>query len=159
MENFLVMVEGPGTSEIRNFDQIDQNLFQELLAKSSVWDFYKISREEYMNKDDSEKKSLILKFYNHMVKGKALLFVSFLLSGFCVSGIELVYVVLFSSILSSVFSSMMRSSPALDSEDKFCSVFDTLPAIESSTEVSVFDSSSEVKLSSERKYYFEKTFK
>ena len=71
MENILAMVEGPGTSEITNFDQIDQNLFQELLAKSFVWDFYEILREKYMNKDASEKKYLILKFYNHMVKGKA----------------------------------------------------------------------------------------
>ena len=71
MENILAMVEGSGTSEITNFGQIDQNLFQELLANSSVWDFYEISRKEYMNKNDSEKKSLILKFYNHMVKDKA----------------------------------------------------------------------------------------
>ena len=71
MENILAMVEGPGTSEITNFGQIDQNLFQELLANSSVWDFFEISRKEYMNKNDSEKKSLILKFYNHMVKDKA----------------------------------------------------------------------------------------
>ena len=71
MENILAMVEGPGTSEITNFGQIDQNLFQELLANNSVWDFYEISRKEYMNKNDSEKKSLILKFYNHMVKDKA----------------------------------------------------------------------------------------
>ena len=62
---------------------------------------------------------------------------------------------------------MMRSSPVVDmlefivsfSEDKFCLVFDALPTIDSSSEVSVFDSSSEVKLSSELKYYFEKTFK
>ena len=118
------MVEGPRTSEITSFDQIDQNLFQELLAKSSVWDFYEISKEEYMNKDDSEKKSLIIKFYNHMVKDKAWLFVSFLLSGFCVSDIELVCVVLFSSIVVSVFSSMMRSSP----------VFNVLEIIVSSSE-------------------------
>ena len=71
MENILAMVEGPGTSEITNFDRIDQNLFQEWLAKRSVWDFYEILREEHMNKDDSEKKYLILKFYNHMVKVKA----------------------------------------------------------------------------------------
>ena len=71
MENILAMVEGPRTSEITNFHQTDQNLFQELLAKSSLWDFYEISKEEHMNKDDTEKKSLILKFYNHMVKGKA----------------------------------------------------------------------------------------
>ena len=92
-----------------------------------------------MNKDDSEKKFLIIKFYNHMVKGKAWLFVSFLLSGFCVSDIELVCVVLFSSIVVSVFSLMMRSSPVFDvlefivlfSENKFCSVFDALSVIDS----------------------------
>ena len=71
MENILAMAEGSITSEITSFDQIDHNVFQELLAKSSFWDFYEISKEEYMNKGESEKKSLILKFYNHMVKGKA----------------------------------------------------------------------------------------
>ena len=71
MENILAIVAGPRTSEITNFDQFDQNLFQELLAKSSVWDFHEISREEYVSKDDNEKKSLILNFYNYMVKGKA----------------------------------------------------------------------------------------
>ena len=48
---------------------------------------------------------------------------------------------------------MMRSSPVVDvlgfnvssSKDKFCSVFDALLAIDSSSDVSVFDSSSEVK--------------
>ena len=124
MENILAMVEGARTSEITSFDQIDQNLFQELLAKISVWDFYEISWEGYMNKDDSEKKSLIIKFYNHMVKDKAWLFVSFLLSGFCVSDIELVCVVLFSSIVVSVFLSMTRSSP----------VFNVLEIIVSSSE-------------------------
>ena len=68
MESILAMIEGPRTSEITSFDQIDHSLFQDLLAKSSVWDFYEISKEEYMSKDDSEKKSLILKFYNHLVK-------------------------------------------------------------------------------------------
>ena len=71
MENILAMVEGPRTSEITSFDQIDQNLFQKLLPKSSIWDFYEISREEYTSKDDSEKKSLILKSYNYMAKCKA----------------------------------------------------------------------------------------
>ena len=71
MENILAMVEGPRTSEITSFDQIDQNIFQELLAKSSIRDFYEISREEYMNNDDSEKKSLISKLYNYMAKSKA----------------------------------------------------------------------------------------
>ena len=41
-----------------------------MLTKSSIWDFYEITREEYMNKADNEKKSLIMSFYNHMVRGK-----------------------------------------------------------------------------------------
>ena len=76
------MVEGPKTSEITSCDQIDQDLFQELLAKSSVWDFYEITREEYMNKSNNEKKSLIIKFYN-MSKGKNLLFVAVFVSASC----------------------------------------------------------------------------
>ena len=48
MESILAMVEGPSTSEITSFDQIDQTVFQELLAKCSVWDFYEISSKEYI---------------------------------------------------------------------------------------------------------------
>ena len=69
MEDILAMVEGPRTSEIATFDQIDYNIVKELLAKSSVWDFYEMSKEEYLNKDDNQRQSLIIKFYNEMVKG------------------------------------------------------------------------------------------
>ena len=65
------MVEGPSTSEITTFDQIDHNTFKELLGKSSVWDFYEMSKEEYLKKDDNQKQSLIVKFCNEMVKGKS----------------------------------------------------------------------------------------
>ena len=71
MEDILAMVEGPSTSEITTFDQIDQNLFKEFLTKTCVWDFYEMSREEYLNKDYIQKQSLILKYYNEMVKGKS----------------------------------------------------------------------------------------
>ena len=70
MEDILAMVEGPSTSEITTVDQIDQNLCKEFLTKTCVWDFYEMSREEYLNKDNIQKQSLILKFYNEMVKGK-----------------------------------------------------------------------------------------
>ena len=50
------MAEGPWTSEITSFDQINQTIFKELLTKSSATDFYEISREEYMNKNNNEKK-------------------------------------------------------------------------------------------------------
>ena len=82
MENILSMVEGPKTSKITSCDQIDQVLFQELLAKSSVWDFSEITREEYMNKSSNEKKSLIIKFC-HMLKGKILLCVVVFVSASC----------------------------------------------------------------------------
>ena len=76
-----------------------------------------------MNKDDGEKKYLILKFYNHMIQGKVLLFVSFLLSEFSVSDIKLVCVV-------SVSLSIVRFSPVVFSlslsEYNFCSVFGAL---------------------------------
>ena len=75
MKNILAMVEGPQTSEITSCHQIDQDLFQQLLAKSSVWDFYEITTKEYTNKGDEEKKSLINKFYNYMVRGRVSLFV------------------------------------------------------------------------------------
>ena len=68
MENILAMVQWPKASEITSCDQIEQDLFEELLAKTLVWDFYEITREEYMNKSDNEKKSLIIKFYNYMLK-------------------------------------------------------------------------------------------
>ena len=55
MEDILAMVEGPSTSEITTFDQIDQNLFKEFLTKTCVWDFYEMSREEYLNKDSIQK--------------------------------------------------------------------------------------------------------
>ena len=71
MEDILAMVEGPSTSEITTFDQIDQNLFKEFLTKTCVWDFYEMSREEYLNKDYIQKQSLILKFYNEMGKGRS----------------------------------------------------------------------------------------
>ena len=70
MEDILAMVEGPSISEITTVDQIDQNLFKEFLTKTCVWNFYEMSREECLNKDNIQKQSLILKFYNEMVKGK-----------------------------------------------------------------------------------------
>ena len=76
------MVDGPKTTEITSIDQIDQQAMQEFLAKTSPWDFYEITREEYMNKSDNDKKSLIFSFFNHMMSGKILLFVS-LLFGVC----------------------------------------------------------------------------
>ena len=83
MENILAMVEAPKTSKIINCNQIVQDLFQEMLAKSSVWDFSEITREEYMNKSNNDKKSLMIKCYIYMLKGKILLFVIVFVSASC----------------------------------------------------------------------------
>ena len=82
MENIFAMVEGPKSTEVTSIDQIDQEIMQDFLAKTSVWDFYEITKEEYMNKSNDDRKSLIVKFFNYMVSGKFLLFVS-LLFGVC----------------------------------------------------------------------------
>ena len=82
MENILSLVEGPKPTEITGIDQIDQETIQEFLAKTSAWDFYEITREEYMNKSDDDNISLIVGFFNYMRSGKILLFVS-LLFGVC----------------------------------------------------------------------------
>ena len=47
MEKFLSMVEGTTSSEILNINQMDENLFKELLQKNSVWDYHSMSRDEY----------------------------------------------------------------------------------------------------------------
>ena len=47
MEGILAMVEGPSTSQIATFNQVDHNIFKEFLAKSTVWDFYEMSKEEH----------------------------------------------------------------------------------------------------------------
>lgn len=83
MENILAMVEGPSFSEISNINQIDQNLLEEFLAKSSVWDFYEMTKEEYSSKGSDQKQVLIIRYYNEVVKGKIYIFASFLLSGLC----------------------------------------------------------------------------
>ena len=83
MENILAMVEGPNSSEISNINQIDQNLLEEFLAKSSVWDFYEMTKEEYSSKGSDQKQVLIIRYYNEVVKGKIYISASFLLSGLC----------------------------------------------------------------------------
>lgn len=83
MENILAMVEGPSSSEISNINQIDQNLLEEFLAKSSVWDFYEMTKEEYSSKGSDQKQVLIIRYYNEVVKGKIYIFASFSLSGLC----------------------------------------------------------------------------
>ena len=52
MENILSTVEGPAVTQVTSLQQIDQQTLQDFLAKTSVWDFYEITRDEYMNKSN-----------------------------------------------------------------------------------------------------------
>ena len=96
MENIFAMVEGPKSTEVTSIDQIGQEIMQDFLAKTSVWDFYEITKEEYMNKSDDDKKSLIVNLFNYVVSSKLLLFVSllfevcslFLLFEFCILRVD-----------------------------------------------------------------------
>ena len=71
MEDTLAMVKGQSTSEYTSVDQIDQIKSKEFLSKSTLCDFFQISKEEYLNKVDNQKQSLIIKFSNESVKGKS----------------------------------------------------------------------------------------
>ena len=65
----MSMAEGT-SSEISNVEQIDENLFKEFVLKISVWDFYNMSRDEYMTSSASEKEIENIKYYNEMQKGR-----------------------------------------------------------------------------------------
>ena len=85
-------MEGPKATWVSNTDEIDKKTMQEFLQKTGVWDFYDMTREEYMNKSDNDKKTLIIRFFNQMSEGTILLFVSIflfvsLITIICVSSI------------------------------------------------------------------------
>ena len=70
MDKLMTMVEATTSFEVTNLEQIDQKLMQNFLSKNSVWDFYKMGRQEYLNKSNDQKSVLIVKYYNEMGKGK-----------------------------------------------------------------------------------------
>ena len=108
----MAMVEATTSFEVTNLEQIDQKLMQEFLSKNSVWDFYEMGRQKYLNKSNDEKSVLIIKYYNEMVKGKIyilslfLFFISFSISS------------KFDSILSAIDSLIMFLSDDLISSGK-----------------------------------------
>ena len=76
----MAMVEATTSFEITNLEQIDQKLLQGFLSKNSVWDFYEMGRQEYLNESNDEKPVLIIKYCNEMVKGKIYILSLFLFS-------------------------------------------------------------------------------
>ena len=66
----MAMIEATTSFEVTNLELIDQKLMQEFLSKTSVWDFYEMGRQAYLNKFNDEKTVLIIKYYNKMVKSE-----------------------------------------------------------------------------------------
>ena len=77
MEKFLQMVDQ--TTEVSNTQQINEYLFKEFLSKNPVWNLHNISRKEYIAKPNSEKESLVINYYNEMVKGNRVICIVFIL--------------------------------------------------------------------------------
>ena len=75
MDAIMKLAEGGETSTQFDFSSIDQAKFKLYQEKCSIWEFNNISREEYIQKSDVEKKILIFTYYKHMNKGMLLLFV------------------------------------------------------------------------------------
>ena len=53
MDKLMAMVEATTSSEVTNLEQIDQKLMQ-FLSKGSVWNFYEMGRQEYLNKSNDK---------------------------------------------------------------------------------------------------------
>ena len=104
------MVEDPEPTEISSIEQINQEILQEFLAKTSVWDFYEIAKGEYTNKSNDEKKSLIIQYFNYMTCG---IYFFYLLFGIC--SLFLMSVIWIVSLL------ITRFSPVSSLPGSFCS--------------------------------------
>ena len=80
MDALMSIVEGRASvTDINNIDHEKLKAFQ---AKCSVWDFYDMTKEDYINKLPSEKQDMILSYYNKMVQGM-LFVICCLQSGLC----------------------------------------------------------------------------
>ena len=73
MEAINSIIEGD-VPEI-NIRSIDHEKLKVFHNKCAIWDFYDMTREEYTNKQPSEKEDLVFSYYKRMVQGMLLLFV------------------------------------------------------------------------------------
>ena len=58
------MIKGPKSTEATSLEHINQKTIQNFLSKIVIWDFYKLTREEYTKKSADDKKLLILNYYD-----------------------------------------------------------------------------------------------
>ena len=113
MDKLMLMVEATTSFEFTNLEKIDQKLMQEFLSKNSVWDFYEMGRQEYLNKSNDGKSVLII---NEMVKGEIYILSLFLFSiSFSISSkfdsilFAIVSLIMFFSVFSCFFQKILFS--------------------------------------------------
>ena len=66
MDAIMSIVEGKSSES--DFSMINHEQLKAFQAKCSVWDFYDMTKEDYMNKLPSEKQDMILSYYKKMVQ-------------------------------------------------------------------------------------------
>ena len=73
MDAIMNIIEGESSRVIvSNIDHEKRKSFQ---AKCTIWDFYDMTKEEYINKLPTEKQDLIISYYKKMLRGMLLLLV------------------------------------------------------------------------------------
>ena len=73
MDAIMSIIEGESSQvDVSNIGHEKLKSFQ---AKCTIWDFYDMTKEEYINKLPTEKQDLIISYYKKMVQGMLLLFV------------------------------------------------------------------------------------
>ena len=59
-------------------NDFNQELFDGFMQKNPIWDFYQVSKDEYLSKSKEEKFSLLNNYYRHMKDGEKYFFLFFL---------------------------------------------------------------------------------
>ena len=119
MDNILSFVESSKATWVSNIDEIDQATMQEFFQKISIWNFYDMARDEYRNKSNNDKKSLIVKFFNQMYNFVICFFV--VCSLITITSVSPVFKFIEFSSVSGLLSSLSV---------KICSVSVALPAVD-----------------------------
>ena len=55
-------------------EHLDEGLFQQFMAKNPIWDFYSLTKEQYVAKGRDDKIELMRKYYYEMKNGEHCLF-------------------------------------------------------------------------------------
>ena len=73
MDAIMNIIEGESSQVV--VSNIDHEKLKSFQAKCTIWDFYDMTKEEYINKLPTEKQDLIISYYKKMLRGMLLLLV------------------------------------------------------------------------------------